>query len=116
MVGRLYKAHRIIWEMANGPIQHGYEIDHVDRNPSNNSIGNLRIATSSQNKHNTGMRSNNKSGVKGVHFHKTKGKWFAQIEHNGERTSLGYFATIQEAAEARHTAVVNLHKDFAPNT
>ena len=46
--GRFYE-HRVIWEMHNGPIPDGLVIDHIDRNPRNNSIENLRVVTQSQN-------------------------------------------------------------------
>ncbi|WP_077825984.1 HNH endonuclease signature motif containing protein [Escherichia coli] len=28
--GKRYCVHRIIWEMHNGPIPEGYQIDHID--------------------------------------------------------------------------------------
>lgn len=41
--GRKYFAHRIIWEMHNGPITGGLEIDHINHNPGDNRIENLRL-------------------------------------------------------------------------
>ena len=41
-------------------------IDHIDKNPSNNHIDNLRWATSVQQGQNTGKRKDNQSGFKGV--------------------------------------------------
>lgn len=49
-------------------------------------------------------RSNNTSGIKGVHFDKSRGKWEARITFKGKTRVLGRFATIQEAAEARREA------------
>lgn len=39
--GRKISLHRFVWECFNGPIPDGYEIHHVDTNPSNNEIDNL---------------------------------------------------------------------------
>ncbi len=41
-----YRVHRVIWVLYYGTdIPNGYVIDHIDRDPSNNRIGNLRIAS-----------------------------------------------------------------------
>lgn len=42
--GKLHYLHRVIWEIVNGPIPDGYEIDHIDRGRANNRIENLRLA------------------------------------------------------------------------
>ncbi len=45
-----YRVHRIIWVLYHGTdIPEGYLIDHIDRDPSNNRISNLRIASCSFN-------------------------------------------------------------------
>lgn len=38
-------AHAIVWELHNGAIPDGLEVDHIDGNPSNDLIENLRLAT-----------------------------------------------------------------------
>ena len=35
--------HQIVWEAFNGEIPEGYEIDHIDDDPSNNSLSNLQL-------------------------------------------------------------------------
>lgn len=74
---------------------------------------NLRAATSSQNRCNTGNRSDTSSGVKGVSWCRRIGKWHAQIGHNHRVIFLGYFNGKQDAAEAVTAARVRLHGDFA---
>lgn len=111
--GRLHYAHRIIWELINGPIPHGYEIDHMDNNPSNNKIENLRVATSSSNKHNTRKPSHNSSGFKGVSLHKASGRYAAYIKNKGKKIHIGYFSTPNEAHDAYKAESDRLFGEFA---
>ena len=41
-------AHRYIWTEANGAIPNGYDVDHIDFNPSNNKIENLQLVSRQQ--------------------------------------------------------------------
>jgi len=93
----IYLAHRLAWFHYFGcwP-QDG--IDHIDGNPSNNRISNLRNATSSQNHGNMKMFSTNTSGVRGVSLHRT-GKWIAEVWHQRRKIYLGLFDS-KEAAGA----------------
>lgn len=43
------KVHRVIWRLYNGPIPPGLEIDHIDGDPGNNNISNLRLVTHAEN-------------------------------------------------------------------
>ena len=52
---------------------------------------------------------NNMSGVKGVSWDKRHGKWVAGIRLAGKRRFLGYFDTVEEAAQARREAEVELY-------
>lgn len=97
----LNSAHRIIWEMHNGPIPKGMEIDHVNRNRIDNRIENLRLATRRQNSCNL---STNPSGVPGVYWCKQQGRWRARIFVNGKNIHLGLFKNINDAAKARMNA------------
>src|SRR5208283_2571413 len=61
------------------PCDDGYEPDHRNRNGLDNRISNLRPATRSQNNMNAGLRKDNRSGVRGVSWCSTFGKWIARI-------------------------------------
>lgn len=62
-------AHRVIWEMVNGPIPDGLEVDHKDRNRLNNLLGNLRLVSSAGNSENTSVHKDNKVGHKNISPH-----------------------------------------------
>ncbi len=102
--GVFYKAHRIIWEMHHGPIPDKMDIDHIDGNPWNNGIGNLRLATRSQNSHNSIISKRNTSGYKGVSRCCSSGKWRARIGVGGAEVRLGVFDSMQAAVQAREAA------------
>lgn len=61
-----YLQHRVIWELFNGPIEDGVQIDHINHDRSDNRIENLRICTSRENNRNRPLYSKNKTGHHGV--------------------------------------------------
>lgn len=91
--------HRIILDCQDGLL-----VDHIDGDGLNNKRSNLRIATHSENSRNQRYRTDNKSGVKGVAFHKDTGKWQAFIRVGNKQRHLGLFANKENAAIARASA------------
>lgn len=91
-VGRL--VHRMVYEMTFGPTDS--ELDHRCRNRRCVNPSHLRPVTSAQNKHNTGPRKS-RSGVRGVHWDKSTGKWNVQVKSAGVAHYGGTFNTIEEA-------------------
>lgn len=113
-IGRTkYQAQRLAWLIATGQDPEDFHVDHIDSNPSNNAIANLRLATHSQNACNRAAPATNTSGYKGVTWKKSKNKWNAQIMINYKKKNLGYFNTPEEAYAAYCNAASELHKDFA---
>lgn len=108
-----FPAHRIVWEMFNGQIPDGMEIDHIDRDSGNNRIENLRLASRVQNMQNTVAHKNNTSGVKNVSWSKQDGKWRVQIRHDGKYKWIGYFSILADAAKAAEKARAEFHGKFA---
>lgn len=108
-------AHRLAWVYMHGFIPDGMEVDHKDGNPPNNAIANLRLATSSQQKMNKRVQSNNRSGLKGAYYHTCrKGKkWRSQIKVGEQVIFLGYFDTAEEAHAAYSTAAVKHFGEFS---
>lgn len=102
---RMVRLHRIIMGEPDG-----LEIDHIDGDGLNNRRSNLRVATSSQNKHNMRAHTDSRSGFKGVTW--TRGKWLAQIGLNGKNRGIGYFDTPEAAHAAYCAASAKLHGEF----
>lgn len=106
--GKKYGAHRVIWEMVNGPIPAGMEIDHINGVRDDNRLVNLRLVAHRDNMCNKRRYSNNNSGFNGVGFNKKSGKFQARIWRNGSRVYLGLFGTPEQAHEAYLAAASKL--------
>lgn len=97
-----FAAHRLAWVWCFGDIPCGIEVDHIDGNPANNAIANLRLATSTEQKRNKGVQRNNRSGLKGAFYHACrKGKkWRSQIKVGLNLVFLGYHETAEQAHQS----------------
>lgn len=80
------------------------EVDHIYHNKNDNRKSKIRIVTSSQNKMNQFLQSNNTSGTRGVSFHNQYGKWQVEIRANKNRIKLGFFDDKKDAVLARKQA------------
>ncbi|ATE85740.1 HNH homing endonuclease [Shigella phage Sf12] len=78
-------AHRVIWEMHNGEITKGMEIDHLNGIKHDNRIENLRCVDRLVNCKNAAMRKDNKTGQTGVSYNKAKGKYTVQLQKDNHR-------------------------------
>lgn len=99
--GKVVKPHRYSFELLNGPIPPGLCVDHICHVRLCVRPEHLRLATNKQNAENlSGLRRDNKSGIRGVFWNKANQKWVAQVTHNGEMFYLGLFSDIREAEAA----------------
>jgi len=74
-LGRHLKGHKIVWALNNNfENQDGLHIDHIDGNPSNNKIENLRLVDPILNARNKPMLKSNTSGIHGVCFQTVRTK------------------------------------------
>ena len=107
--------HHVVWVYHNGDIPQGYEIDHINNNPLDNRIENLRLATSSQNKFNTRIGKRNSSGIKGVMWNKATKSYRARIQVNKKSIHIGMFASIDDAERSVKLAREKFHGSFSNN-
>lgn len=113
MVGGInFRAHRLCWMLAYGEYPNE-EIDHINSIKDDNRLTNLRQATRSQNCMNMKLRSDNKSGFKGVYWREHAKRFTASIWKDGKRKTLGYFDTAEQAHKAYVQASINVHGEFA---
>jgi len=97
-----YLAHRLAWLLTYG--EYPNEIDHINGNPADNRLINLRSVNHSGNGKNQRLSSKIKSGIYGICFHNGRKKWHTRINNNGKRFFLGYFKDFFEACCARKSA------------
>ena len=111
--------HRIVWGICFGEIPNGFEIDHLDGNPSNNLIENLQIKTHSENMCNSKKRRHNKTGTNGVSklvvgkYSYYTAQWYEEDKLVVKRFSinkLGDTLAFSLAEQARKLAEISLGK------
>ena len=100
---RRLKSHRVIYAMAHGRWPKG-QIDHIDGVKTNNKIENLRDVSPSQNARNMPLRTDNKTGISGITFHKRSKKWQCQLRDGGTDKYIGSFDTLGGAIAAMSSA------------
>lgn len=89
-------------------------IDHIDRNPLNNSRSNLRKANRSQQGANRDTSSMEKSSkYRGVHYCRRERKWISQIMVYKKKIRLGCFVDEHEAAKSYNKSATKYFGRFA---
>lgn len=91
----------------------GYDVDHINGDPTDNRRSNLRVITHHQNAINVGLRCNSKTGYKGVCWTSREKMYRAYIFVKGKQKSLGYYSNPQEAALAYDKAASFYFGEFA---
>lgn len=121
-LNRSYAVSRIIWEMFNGEIPEGKQVDHININPQDNRIDNLRIVDNIHNSQNRKKSKSNTSGVTGVSITDNgNGRlyWVAQWnDNNGKRCGrmfsidkYGYEQAFTLACEVREKEIIKLNEN-----
>jgi hypothetical protein len=92
--------HRLVWILHYGedvPID--ADLDHIDGDPSNNAIENLRVVSHRVNGQNAKRHRNGELPGAVKHKNRTSRPWMSSIDIGGKCRFLGYFDTPHEAHE-----------------
>ena len=100
-----YMAHRLAWLYRYGEDPGSLDIDHINRNRSDNRLENLRLATSQQNRQN--------SSALGITWDKVCRKWQARITVDGVLMYLGVFRHYWSAIHCYQQARLKYFGEFA---
>jgi len=109
--GTNYLLHRLIYAWHHGEFPK--YIDHIDNNPSNNNIENLRKANWSQNQCNKKLLKSNTSGYKGVTWVENRNKWVVRVQANNKQHQIGYFDDLELAELVAIEARAKHHGQYA---
>lgn len=109
---RRYRSHRLAWLWIHG-VWPSASLDHINGDPSDNRLVNLREASYPQNAHNAKLRKDNTSGYKGVFWVNHCMKWGAQFVLMGNNIYLGLFENKLDAVTAVRSAREKYHGEFA---
>lgn len=98
--GKRMLAHRVAWAVYYGEWPEG-EIDHINGDPTDNRIANLRCVTRQQNAKNRSVKS---GGSRGVYWYAPTSRWAVKIHSGGKMHHVGYFLDRSDAIKARRDA------------
>jgi hypothetical protein len=108
--GHVHLLHRVVWLHHYGTWPSGW-IDHINRNPADNRIDNLRLATRSLNNRNrTDPYKSSATGLLGVSKRSDSSRFTAYICVDGKNKYLGNFKTAEQA----HAAYTNAKSKYHP--
>lgn len=110
--GRVQLMHRVLADAFLGA-KPGQVVDHINGDKLDNRLSNLRVCLQRENARNVPMKRNNTSGVVGVSWDRTRGKWLAHIKVNRKFVNLGWHSTKEAAASARAAGERRYFKEYA---
>lgn len=106
---RPYRLHRVAWFLSYGEWPVG-EIDHINGDPLDNRLANLRVVSRAENSQNRWRaHADSGHGYLGATWNRQHKRWQAKIVANKARHHLGYFDSPQAAHVAYMAAKERLH-------
>ena len=105
--GVMYRENRLIWMYHYGVDPGRKFIDHIDGNPLNNKIDNLRLVTPRQN-------AQNQTTAKGYTWREANQKYQVQVQWRGKTRHIGYFRCELLAKQAADDAKARWFGEYAP--
>ena len=101
-----HRAHRVLWQLFNGPIEEGLVIHHACHNRACVNLNHLRKITHRENCQDTKLNTKTPSGHRNIYTQ--RGKYLVRLEANGVTIRRGGIETLEEAVEL----AVNLRKQY----
>lgn len=114
--GKTMRVHKLVAEAFLQKVEGKLYVDHIDRNRTNCNLSNLRWASLSENGINKSKQSNNTSGIVGVCFDKSRNKWKAWLNVEGNAINLGRFDRKEDAINSRKEAEITYFGQFRPSS
>jgi hypothetical protein len=108
IAGTTFLAHRLAWIYSFGHWPK-LDLDHINGDPSDNRLVNLREVDHTSNMQNRKRQTNNLSGAPGVYWDSKRERWIAAIHARGVRYHLGSFKDFVVATEKYAAAKKHLH-------
>ena len=105
--GKAYYEHRLVWLYVYGHWPTKY-LDHIDNNPANNALSNLRDIN-----HQTNLARQRSQNPLGKGIQRRGSKFSARLSKSGVDYYLGVFDTPEEAQNARAAKARELWGEFA---
>lgn len=103
LAGQMVSGHRLAWYMGHGEHPDN-EIDHINGDPGDNRLANLRHVTHAENSRNRKLNRDSRTAWHGVSRDRLTGFWHAEIKFEQREVFLGSFITREEAIAARRGA------------
>lgn len=108
------QAHRLLMAFSIGDwVSTEWAVDHIDNDPMNNCLSNLRICTNPQNAKNRKLNANNTSGFKGVSWAEKYDAWAVNIQCDNTTRFCGHFQNKLDAAIRYDEMAIELFGCFA---